>query len=161
MKTAKTIVSVKTTPENIAIAAGGGKYAEGEKITLTASAVSGYHFLGWFLEGNEEALSTQTVYEIPVTGETAATAHYVAKYKEKCKHTNTEVRNAKKATCTEKGYTGDTYCKDCGEKIQSGTETDASGHTWDEGKVTKEPTKTEAGMIALIDEDTEYVLHES
>ena len=26
-------------------------------------------------------------------------------------HTDTEVRNAKDATCTEDGYTGDTYCK--------------------------------------------------
>ena len=28
----------------------------------------------------------------------------------------TEVRNAKAATCTENGYTGDTYCMDCGAK---------------------------------------------
>lgn len=34
-----------------------------------------------------------------------------------CDHKNTEIRNAKDATCTKDGYTGDTYCKDCGKKI--------------------------------------------
>ena len=37
-----------------------------------------------------------------------------------CSHENTEIRNAKDATCTEDGYSGDTYCKDCGEKIGTG-----------------------------------------
>lgn len=40
-----------------------------------------------------------------------------------CKHQDTEVRNAKEATCKEKGYSGDTYCKDCGNKIATGKET--------------------------------------
>ena len=46
-----------------------------------------------------------------------------------CAHANTEVRNAKEATCTEPGYNGDTYCKDCGEKIGTGTAIPAKGHT--------------------------------
>ena len=46
-----------------------------------------------------------------------------------CAHANTEVRNAKEATCTKDGYTGDTYCKDCGEKIGTGTAIPAKGHT--------------------------------
>ena len=46
-----------------------------------------------------------------------------------CAHANTEVRNAKDATCTVPGYTGDTYCKDCGEKIGTGTAIPAKGHT--------------------------------
>ena len=46
-----------------------------------------------------------------------------------CAHENTELRNAKDATCTEPGYTGDTYCKDCGEKIGTGTAIPAKGHT--------------------------------
>ena len=41
----------------------------------------------------------------------------------------TELRNAKKATCTEDGHTGDTYCKGCGVKLQSGTAIKATGHT--------------------------------
>lgn len=39
-----------------------------------------------------------------------------------------EVKNAKAATCTEKGYTGDTYCKGCGVKLSDGTEIPATGH---------------------------------
>ena len=46
-----------------------------------------------------------------------------------CAHENTELRNAKDATCTEDGYSGDTYCKDCGEKIGTGTAIPATGHT--------------------------------
>lgn len=42
----------------------------------------------------------------------------------------TEVRDAKEATCTEDGYTGDTYCKGCGEKIAVGEVIEANGHTW-------------------------------
>lgn len=48
-----------------------------------------------------------------------------------CKHVNTEVRNEKAATCAAEGYTGDTYCKDCGEKISNGASTpkDPQNHT--------------------------------
>ncbi len=46
-----------------------------------------------------------------------------------CDHKNTEIRNAKEAICTVPGYTGDTYCKDCGEKIGTGTAIPAKGHT--------------------------------
>ncbi len=35
-------------------------------------------------------------------------------------HSNTETRNAKEATCTEDGYTGDIYCLDCGALITQG-----------------------------------------
>lgn len=35
-------------------------------------------------------------------------------------HMHTEVRNARTATTLSAGYTGDTYCKDCGVKISSG-----------------------------------------
>ena len=46
-----------------------------------------------------------------------------------CAHENTELRNAKEATCTEPGYTGDTYCKDCNEKIADGKVIPAKRHT--------------------------------
>lgn len=36
-------------------------------------------------------------------------------------HIHTEVRNQKDATYKEEGYTGDTYCKDCGKKLETGT----------------------------------------
>ena len=41
----------------------------------------------------------------------------------------TEVRNAKIATCKDDGYTGDTYCKACDTKISDGTAISAKGHT--------------------------------
>ena len=54
-------------------------------------------------------------------------------------HQHTEVRNEKKATCTEDGYSGDVYCKDCGELIKKGSATEKSDHTW---KLTKEQNAT-------------------
>ena len=46
-------------------------------------------------------------------------------------------------TCTEKGYT--THTCACGESYVD-TYVDALGHSWDNGKVTKEPTETETGV---------------
>ena len=46
-------------------------------------------------------------------------------------------------TCTEKGYT--THTCACGDSYVD-TYTDALGHAWDNGKVTKEPTETETGV---------------
>ena len=46
-----------------------------------------------------------------------------------CKHTGgTEIKDAKDATCTENGYTGDIYCKSCGAKLESGKVIPAAGH---------------------------------
>ena len=74
--------------------------------------------------------NTTRTEEIPATGE----------------HLNTELRGAKSATCLEEGYTGDTYCKDCGTKLSSGTVIPKTGHIWDEGVVTKATTCTEKGI---------------
>ena len=63
-----------------------------------------------------------------------------------CAHENTELRNAKEATCTEPGYTGDTYCKDCNEKIADGKVIPALGHAWDDGVITTAPTCENAGV---------------
>lgn len=46
-----------------------------------------------------------------------------------CDHTHTEIRNQREATCKEVGYTGDTYCADCGEKLATGTATGKKPHT--------------------------------
>lgn len=63
---------------------------------------------------------------------------------------DTELRNAKDATCTEAGYTGDLVCKRCGETVTAGTVIPATGHSFENGKCTKcgaadpdytEPTK--------------------
>ena len=66
-----------------------------------------------------------------------------------CDHANTELRNAKAASCQETGYTGDTYCKDCGELVASGMSTAALGHSYT-SKVTKNPTTTEEGVMTYI-----------
>ena len=42
-------------------------------------------------------------------------------------HKNTEVRDAKSATCCEAGYTGDTWCTDCNTKIASGKAISSTG----------------------------------
>lgn len=63
-------------------------------------------------------------------------------------HQHTELRDKKTATCGEDGYSGDFYCKDCGQLISKGAVVKATGHSWDSGKVTeaatckKEGTKT-------------------
>lgn len=60
----------------------------------------------------------------------------------------TELRNVKKATCTEDGNTGDTYCKACGTKIKDGKVIKALGHKFtkyvsdNNATTTKDGTKT-------------------
>lgn len=66
-------------------------------------------------------------------------------------HGETEVRDAKAATCAEKGYTGDTYCKACNAKIETGQAIPATGnHAWDKGKVIKTPSCTHEGQREYI-----------
>ncbi len=63
-----------------------------------------------------------------------------------CAHAETELRNAKAATCTAPGYTGDIYCKTCGEKLSGGTTVPALGHHYENGVCTRcgaqEPAET-------------------
>lgn len=58
-------------------------------------------------------------------------------------HEHTEIRGEKAVSCTENGYTGDTYCTDCGDKIAVGETIEAHGHSYT-CEVT-EATCTEAG----------------
>ena len=59
-----------------------------------------------------------------------------------CNHTYIAAVTA--PTCTQKGYT--TYtCSTCGDTY-TGDEVAALGHSWDAGKVTKEPTEEETGV---------------
>ena len=60
-------------------------------------------------------------------------------------HVHTEIRGALVATCTAGGYTGDTYCTDCGVKAKTGTATSALGHNYT-SKVTTEPTTDREGV---------------
>ena len=48
----------------------------------------------------------------------------------------TEVQNAKPATCTEDGYTGDTVCTVCGETVTKGEVIKSTGHNFVDGSCT-------------------------
>ena len=47
---------------------------------------------------------------------------------------DTELKNARAATCTEDGYTGDEVCRTCGETVKQGTVIPATGHDFQDGK---------------------------
>lgn len=63
----------------------------------------------------DEVLSTET---LPATGH------------------STVMKNAKDATCTEPGYTGDKVCTVCGETGETGEVIPAAGHSYKDGKCT-------------------------
>lgn len=71
-------VVLESNPKNAGILAGGGDYAEGETVTITAEPVGGYRFLGWYDEDGNE-LTTDTTYIVPAgtIGEVTYTAKYV------------------------------------------------------------------------------------
>ena len=100
--------------------------------TRAADADFIYEFSGW---------------DKPVTA-VAGDATYKAQFIAtpiSCPHTNTELRNVKEATCTEDGYTGDTYCTKCNEMLQYGMVIPAPGHT-EVIDAAVEPTCTETGL---------------
>ena len=86
------------------------------------------------LSGTKITVNSDTV-KIRLTSDSSNTeygfalAKIEAIYETQCDHSNTEIRNSKSAGCTTEGYTGDTYCKNCGEKISSGEVIPAKGHT--------------------------------
>ena len=52
-------------------------------------------------------------------------------------HGETEIQNAKEATCTEDGYTGDEVCTVCGEVVTAGEIIPATGHHYVNGYCTE------------------------
>jgi len=94
-----------------------------------------------------KAVEATAIYNSADKGNYVTESVIISITREACAHAGeTEVKDAKKATCAVDGYTGDTYCKDCGAKIATGTKIDKSTtHTWDNGVVTKEATATEKG----------------
>lgn len=60
-------------------------------------------------------------------------------------HQHTEIRDNKDATCTKAGYTGDTYCVDCGKKLSSGTVIEKMDHEWVQQETT--PANCTTGKI--------------
>ena len=70
-----------------------------------------------------------TTYTSPAAKVTKATTSDALGHK-------TEVKNAKDATCTDAGYTGDKVCKVCKETIEKGSVINALGHKYDKGMCT-------------------------
>ncbi|MCD8375349.1 MAG: GDSL-type esterase/lipase family protein [Oscillospiraceae bacterium] len=56
------------------------------------------------------------------------------------------LQNARAATCTEDGYTGDMVCTICGQVLSAGEAISAAGHSWDQGAVTTQATATADGV---------------
>lgn len=92
----------------------------------------------WFSEGNMHLKSPATCVSKPVYYKNCGTCYYKGTetyvYEwgnfDPNNHTgNEEIRGAAEATCTQDGYTGDTYCKDCDALLSSGTVIPAAGHT--------------------------------
>lgn len=110
----------------------------GEATPITLSAF----YSGTAVSGT---VAGTTVDNYDVTGD-PATASVTYELKTSCSHDNTEVKNAKDATCTEAGYTGDTYCKICGEKIADGTVINVKAHTYGRWRTITEPTLTQKGL---------------
>ena len=77
-----------------------------------------------------------------------------------CMHEKTQIRNAKKATCIMSGYTGDTYCVDCGEKIAYGDVIGPTGHIRGNWKTAVKATLTEQGLKQEVCKDCGRVLDE-
>lgn len=55
---------------------------------------------------------------------------------EKTGHGETELKDAKEATCTAEGYTGDKVCKVCGEVLEQGKAIPKVAHSYKDGKCT-------------------------
>lgn len=64
-----------------------------------------------------------------------------------CHHENTEreYQEERPSTCTEKGATAATYCKQCRRLLEGNEELPLAEHSWDEGKVTAAPTTESTG----------------
>lgn len=57
----------------------------------------------------------------------------------------TEIRDKKEATCVSEGYTGDIYCKGCGELLQNGTVIEQVSHQFGEWEIVKSPNCVDKG----------------
>ena len=97
----------------------------GESYTFPDNPVNGtLEFLGW----NEKADGLGESYFEGDTLVITASQTFYAQWE--CLHTGeTEIRDYVAPTCVKKGYTGDTYCVVCGQKIADGTSINANGHT--------------------------------
>lgn len=75
-----------------------------------------------------------------------------------CDHAQTEIRNAKAATCSSEGSTGETWCTVCGVKLDDGyvLVKDSTNHTHLVSKVVKDATTTQEGIMSYSCADCGY-----
>ena len=73
------------------------------------------------LTGNGSSVATVTTY----TG----TSNQIWTLESYCTHSSTTTKNAKSATCTATGYTGDKYCSSCGVLVSYGSTIAKLGHS--------------------------------
>ena len=135
------------TMESVKIANGGsGEYYMLPECGFTRE---GYTFNGWLITGmvkmsewgDEEELN-----DAPWTeSELFALSDLTLKASWEDNHSLTEVRDSREPTCTEEGYTGDTYCKVCDKVQKPGKSIPAKGHSWNEGVITTAATCENAG----------------
>ena len=95
--------------------------AAGSAVTATTDVNAGITILPIYTDGVVRILT------ISEDGSEAKT--YEVTLTEGCAHENTTTINAKGATCTEEGYTGDVYCQDCETVIGYGESIPATGHS--------------------------------
>lgn len=109
-----------------------------ESITGVRNAFIDYPEYAWLLFGEEIPNHITTP-----SGEAKKSTPNI------CVHSTTELRNATEATCTSDGYTGDTYCTSCGQKVSGGTVISATDHQT-EIVNSKIPTCADAGHTGDI-----------
>lgn len=96
--------------------------AQGSTITATTTVNAGITILPLY----EDAVRILTISE---DGSETCTYIVTMTVVEVCEHATTEVRDVVAATCSSEGYTGDTYCTECGEKIADGAAVEKIAHT--------------------------------
>ena len=69
-----------------------------------------------------------------------------------CQHPKTEVRNSREATCVDAGYTGDTYCTDCGELVEEGEDIPELGHDYGDDLKCTRCGKNQFGELQKVGE---------
>ena len=134
------------TMDSVKIVNGGS----GEYYTLPECGFTreGYDFAGWLITGTVgyDTFETCELHDEKWDDEMLlAFSDLTLKASWKDNHSLTEVRGSREPTCTEEGYTGDTYCKVCDKVQKPGKSIPAKGHSWNEGVITTAATCENAG----------------
>lgn len=77
---------------------------------------------------SKEATTSKTKDASSKEETTSKTSASIATKTTACSHTETTIQNKTNATCTENGYSGDTYCNACNKVIKNGSQINATGH---------------------------------